>query len=110
MLRLLTCGAALALLLAFGAGCDMVKTWQLEKAVTTALQKDERTRSSDYQVTAMQDGTVTISGEADSGEQIDAVTLVAQAVKGVTKVVNNCSVPEESSGMMQDTVITSPFL
>jgi hypothetical protein len=87
------------------ASCDMAKGWNLEKAVTDALAKDSRTAAYTFDVSAAEDGTVTITGEVGVVEDLDIVTAIAKGVKGVTMVVNNCSYPEPSSNpIMQDYV------
>jgi hypothetical protein len=96
---------AFAVLLALSNGCEMMANNKLEQAVTKALAADARTKSFDFEVSVTEPGTVLITGEVYQAADSDAVTAVAKAVPGVTKVQNNCKVPEESSGMMQDTVV-----
>jgi osmotically-inducible protein OsmY len=91
------------------AGCDIIKGTQIEQAVTKALAADQRTSSFEFEV-SFADGTVTITGEVFKPEDIEAVSEIAKAVKGVTNVVNNCHVPEPGSNMMQDGVLNTPYL
>ena len=92
------------------AGCSMIKSTQIEQAVTRALADDQRTASFSFEVSCDDNGAVTITGEVYTPGDIDAVTEIAKAVEGVTAVNNRCHVPEESSGMMQDTVVNTPYL
>jgi osmotically-inducible protein OsmY len=92
------------------AGCDIIKGTQVEQAVVKALAADQRTSSYTFEVNYDGSGTVTITGELFKPEDMDAVTEIAKAVKGVTTVVNKCHVPEPGSNMMQDTVINEPYL
>lgn len=85
--------------------CEMLKGSQLEGAVLKALATDPRTKDFKFEVSQQNPGEVLITGEVYAAADIDAVTEVAKQVKGVTSVVNRCKVPEESSGMMQDTVV-----
>lgn len=99
----------IGLLLLLLAGCDIVKGTQVEQAVVKALAADQRTASFEFEV-SYEEGTVTITGEVFKPEDVDAVTEIAKAVKGVSQVVNKCHVPEPGSNMMQDTVVNTPFL
>ncbi len=93
------------------ASCSIIKGTQIEQAVTKALADDSRTASYKFEVSCDDNGEVTITGELYKPEDLDAVTEIATAVKGVTSVVNKCHVPDQGSGgMMQDEVINSPFL
>jgi osmotically-inducible protein OsmY len=92
--------SALALLTA----CDMMKKTQLENAVVKALAADPRTKDYKFEVSLDDAGAVTITGEVGLAADIDAVTEIAKKVPGVRSVHNNCKVPEESSGQIQDTV------
>jgi hypothetical protein len=92
-------------LLLFATSCDMMKNSQLEQKVVKALAADPRTKSFDFEVSVKAPGEILITGEVFVPADIDAVTEIAKAVPGVTTVQNNCKVPEESSGMMQDTVV-----
>jgi hypothetical protein len=96
---------AFCLLLAGVAGCEMMANTKLEQAVTKALANDSRTKTFDFEVSVGAPGEVLITGEVFTLGDIDAVTEIAKAVPGVKAVQNNCKVPEESSGMMQDTVV-----
>jgi hypothetical protein len=86
-------------------GCDLLKGSQVEGAVIKALGADPRTSHYKFEVSAQDSGEVVITGEVSTPEEIDAVTQIASAVEGVTSVVNRCKLPEESSGMMQDTIV-----
>jgi hypothetical protein len=97
--------AAPVLLLLLLAACTMTKGWQLEKAVTDALAKDKRTAAYTFDVSATDDGAVNITGELAVVGDLDVVTEIAKGVKGVTKVVNNCTYPEPSSGMLDDSMV-----
>jgi hypothetical protein len=99
-----------ASLLLCTASCDLIKGGQLEGKVKKALAADPRTASSDFEVAAEPDGTVTITGEVTGPEESAAVTEIAQAVEGVTKVVNNTAAAEPGSTIMQDTVVDTPYL
>lgn len=101
--RLLIAWLALAGLLL--GGCDMLKNSQLEGAVAKALAADPRTKDYKFEVSLQNPGEVLITGEVYTAEEIDAVTEIASGVEGITSVVNRCKVPEESSGMFQDTVV-----
>jgi hypothetical protein len=106
MRKLVWLGIVLALL----AGCGLIKSSQIEQAVTKALADDSRTTSFTFEVSCDDAGAVTITGELFKPEDIDIVTEIAKSVKGVTNVINNCHVPEPDSGLMQDTVVNTPYL
>ncbi len=101
---------ALILIVLTLAGCDVIKSTQLEQAVVKALAGDDRTKSYSFEVSHQDEGEVLITGEVYSAAEIEAVTEIASAVDGVTKVVNRCKLEETGSGMMQDSVVPSPFL
>jgi len=95
-------------LLLLASSCDVYKSWKLENDVKGALAKDNRTAMSDFEVSVAGDGVITITGEVDNNEHLDAVTLIAKAVPGVKQVINNCTTPEPASnGMLDDTVTPS---
>jgi hypothetical protein len=94
-----------ALMLCAVSGCDMLKQTNLETAVSTALDKDPRTHDDKFEVSVQAPGEVLITGTVGTPQEIDAVTSIAKAVKGVTKVDNRCKVEEPSSGMIQDTTV-----
>ncbi|MDQ3024184.1 MAG: BON domain-containing protein [bacterium] len=96
--------ATLILTLLLLSACDMAKGWGVEKGVIEALAKDPRTAAYTFAVSAAENGAVTITGEVGVIEELDIITEIAKGVKGVTSVVNNCTYPEPSSGMMQDYV------
>ena len=89
-------------------GCDIMASTRVEQDVLAALAADPRTSQSTFEV-SNDEGTVTITGEVYSLEEMDAVTEIAMTVEGVTKVLNRVSMPEESSGLMQDTVVNTPY-
>jgi osmotically-inducible protein OsmY len=99
-------GALLALLF---AACSIIQGAQIEAAVLKALASDKRTEGYEFQVSYQGEGTVLITGEVLNFEIKDAVTEVAKTVESVEKVVNNCNITEEDSGLLQDTVVPSPF-
>jgi hypothetical protein len=96
---------AFCLMLASISGCEMMANTKLEQAVTKALANDARTKTFDFEVSVNAPGEVLITGEVFTPGDIDAVTEIAKAVPGVKAVQNNCKIPDESSGMMQDTVV-----
>lgn len=89
--------------------CDLIASTQLELAVVKALKADPRTASSSFEVSHQGDGEVWITGEVAGDTERAAVTEVAQAVEGVTNVINRCKVPETGGGLMQDTVLVTPY-
>ncbi|MCH7472981.1 BON domain-containing protein [bacterium] len=100
----------LILLLASLAGCEIIASSNLESAVLDALREDPRTMATAFEVSHQGEGQVFITGEVSSLIEADAVTEIALAVEGVSKVVNNCHVEEFSSGLIQDEYVRSPFL
>jgi len=106
-MRYLAAGIVLLLLLV--CSCDIIASTQLEQAVVKALAGDGRTKSGSFEVSHHGGGRVLITGEVDNDEMKAAVGEVARAVEGVTSVINQCSLPEHDSGLMQDTVVT-PYL
>jgi hypothetical protein len=102
-MRLVSLLIVLPLLL---AGCEMAMGWKLEQAVLDALAKDQRVAMSTFDVSATDEGVVTITGEVDVPEKLDVVTEIAKAVPGVTSVINNCTYPElVTNPVMDDTVV-----
>ena len=91
-------------LLAALCGCDILAASRIESAVVKALGADPRTASLKFEVAFQEDGAVSITGEVDTQEAFDAVPEIAKSVKGVTTVINNCHLKEESSGLLQDDV------
>ena len=91
------------------ASCDLIASTQLEQAVVKALGADPRTGASAFEVSHQGDGEVLITGEVASDTERAAVTEVAQAVEGVTNVINRCKIPETGGGLLQDTVLVTPY-
>ena len=91
------------------ASCDLIAATQLEQAVVKALADDPRTASSSFEVSNQGDGEMMITGEVASDVERAAVMEIAQAVEGVTKVLNRCSIPDTGGGMLQDTVVVTPY-
>ena len=88
------------------AACDMVGQWNVEKEVTKALAKDQRTARFVFEVAATPEGVVNITGEVDTVADLDVVTEIAKGVRGVTSVVNNCTYPEPNTNpLMDDTIV-----
>lgn len=92
------------------SSCDLIASTKLEAAVKKALGEDPRTASSSFEVSHQGEGEMLITGEVMNGEVRAAVTEIAQAVEGVTSVLNRCIVPDNSGGgMIQDTVVNTPY-
>ena len=100
--------SALLLLAACLAACSIMKTGAIENKVKAALAKDSRTSGSTFEVSCDEQGVVTITGDVETPEASDAVTEIAAAVPGVTRVLNRCRVPEPGSTLMQDFTVDSP--
>lgn len=98
---MLRCVLALACLAAL-CGCDILAASRVESAVKKALGADSRTAGLKFEVAYQDGGTVAITGEVETPEELAAVKEIAEKVEGVTSVVNNCHVKEEGSGMIQD--------
>lgn len=92
------------------AACSIIQGTQVENAVLAALAKDSRTSQYEFNVVRQDDGAVVITGKVFAPEEINAVTEIAKSVKGVDKVVNNCSLEEQGSNMLQDEYVNTPFL
>jgi len=99
-----------SLLLIAAAGCDVMQSARIEQAVVKALAADPRTAEYTFEVSYQGDGDVVITGEIFKPEEADFVAEIAMGVKGVTHVTNRVHVEEFGSGMLQDEVVTSPFL
>jgi osmotically-inducible protein OsmY len=69
---------------------------QLRADVVGALIDDPATDSFEIQVEARDDGTVTLSGTADSWQEMKLGETVAKGVKGVTAIENNIQVDYKS--------------
>ena len=103
---LLAAVSAIALL----SACSVMQATRVEQAVVKALAADSRTSSYKFEVSYQPGGKVLVTGEVFSAADIDAVSEIAKGVTGVTEVVNHCKVEEQSSGMIQDETVPSPFL
>ena len=105
---------AFTLLISFAAllllGCDVVESSRIEQAVVKALQDDARTAEYTFEVSYQGEGQVLITGTIFQPEESDFVQEIALSVEGVTMVLNRVAVEEHGSGLMQDEVVTTPFL
>ena len=100
----------LLVLLTLACSCDVIKSTQIENGVVKALAGDSRTSDFTFQVSHEGDGRVLITGEVDTAEQIEAVKEIAAAVDGVADVSVRIGITDNSSsGLMQDTVINTPY-
>jgi hypothetical protein len=98
--------AALVMVAVLLAGCEMLGQWNVEKEVEKALANDQRTARFSFNIAATPEGVVNITGEVDTAADLDVVTSIAKAVKGVTSVINNCSYPDNvTNPLMDDTVV-----
>lgn len=99
----------LAVIILLSSGCSIIHATRVESAVLKALKDDPRTSQYDFQVVYEEDGVVSIAGTVYGGDEVAAVAEVAGQVEGVEKVINQVHIEDGGSGMMQDTVVPSPF-
>jgi BON domain len=95
--------AALGVLALNAISCSIIKSTRIENKVMAALNADPRTSKEDFQVSLQADGTVRITGEVQTKDELDAVSEIAKGVTGVKQVLNQCTVPDYSNNQFQDT-------
>jgi len=98
--------APLVMVVLLLAGCQMLGQWNVEKEVEKALANDQRTARYMFNISATDQGVVTITGEVDTPADLDVVTEIAKKVKGVVTVINNCTSPEPNTNPIMDDTVT----
>ena len=90
--------------------CSIIQSTRLEQAIVRALADDQRTSAYSFEVSLQGEGRVLITGLVDTADQVAAVREVALTVTGVSDVINMVHLEEPGSGMLQDEVVTAPYL
>src|SRR5437773_11579800 len=90
----------LAFLALLASGCDIIKQTSVEQSVAKALNDDPRTKDYKFEVSLPSPGHVLITGTVGTLEEVDAITDIAQRVKGVTEGDSRRTVEQPGSPIM----------